>query len=184
MPRTQRILAKGERAGEIADTLLLKFADRRRQQGFVFGAKGTCIEFDFPSVPRLRTDDLLLLDDGRLAEVVAEVEPLLEMREKDFAKAAQLVWRLGNRHVPVQIVGHRIRMQNLPEVEAMLAEIGMTAVAVAAPFEPDDDLPAHHDHEHHDHAHHGHEHHGHKHPEHEDHAHVHHAHEHHDHKNR
>jgi urease accessory protein len=184
MPCTQRILAKGERAGEIVDTVLLKFADRRRQQGFVFGAKGTCIEFDFPSVPRLRTDDLLLLDDGKVAEVVAEVEPLLEVREKDFAKAARLVWRLGNRHVPVQIVGHRVRMQNLPEVEAVLTELGMTAVAVAAPFEPDDDLPAHHDHEHahHGHEHHGHEHHGHEHHGHEHHGHEHHEHEHHEHE--
>jgi len=79
MPRTQRILGPGEPRGEIADTLLLKFDDRCRQQGFAFGGKGTCVEFDFPAPPRLRTDDLLVLDDGRLAEVVADAEPVLEV---------------------------------------------------------------------------------------------------------
>src|SRR5437868_6039384 len=92
MPRTQKVLRSGDRGpGEIIDTLLLKFEDRVKQQGFVFGGKGTCIEFDFPDPPLLRTDDLLVLDDGRLVEVVADVEQVLEVREKDFAKAARLL---------------------------------------------------------------------------------------------
>jgi len=158
MPRTQRILAMGELRGEIVDTVLLKFADRRRQQGFVFGGKGTCIEFDFPSAPRLRTDDLLLLDDGTLAEVVADAEPLLEVREKDFAKAARLILTLGNRHVPVQILANRIRVPATPELETLLTEQGITPVTVSAPFDPDDDAHGHHDRDHHDHEHHDHEH--------------------------
>ena len=168
MPRAQRVLAKGERAGEVVDTLLLQYADRRRQQGFAFGGKGTCIEFDFPSAPHLRTDDLLVLDDGTFAEVVADVEPLLEVREKDFARAARLVWRLGSLHVPVQIRGTRVRVQTLPDIETLLAELGVNAGAVAAPFEPDGTEDhhhhGHHDHEHrHDHHGHDHEHHGHDH---------------------
>ena len=87
MPRTQKVVRPGETTGEIIDTVLLKYEDRIKQQGFVFGGKGTCVEFDFPAPPLLRTDDLLLLDDGRLIEVVADVEPVLEVREKDFAKA-------------------------------------------------------------------------------------------------
>jgi len=171
MPRTQKILAKDAPRGEIIDTLLLKFDDRRKQHGFVFGGKGTCIELDFPAPPRLRTDDLLVLDDGRLAEVVADIEPVVEVRAKDFAAMARLVLALGNRHVPVQIFANRIRLQKLPEIVALLAEHGLDAIEVAAPFEPDDGAHGHghdhgHDHGHHhehDH-HHGHEHsHGHDH---------------------
>jgi len=168
MPRTQRVLAKGEPRGEIADTLLLRFDDRRRQQGFVFGGKGTCVEFDFPEPPRLRTDDLLVLDDGRFAEVVADSEPLIELRAKDFAALARLVLTLGNRHVPVQILANRIRLQKLPEIEALVAEHGLAGVAVTAPFEPNDDPHghAHHHaphHHHHDHGSHEHDHHAHDH---------------------
>ena len=110
MPRTQKVVRPGETTGDIIDTVLLKYDDRIKQQGFVFGGKGTCVEFDFPVPPLLRTDDLLLLDDGRLIEVVAEVEPVLEVREKDFAKAARLILALGNRHVPVQIFANRLRV--------------------------------------------------------------------------
>jgi urease accessory protein len=172
VPRAQKILARGRlggglskdasggsQAGDIADMLLLKYDDRCRQQGFVFGGKGTCIEFDFQEPPRLRTDDLLVLDDGRLAEVVADIEPVIEVRAKDFAAVARLILALGNRHVPVQILANRIRLQKRPEVEALVVEHGLKATELAAPFEPDE--AGHHGHGH-DHGHgdgHGHHHH-------------------------
>jgi urease accessory protein len=185
MPRTQKVLTAGEPRGEIIDTLLLTFADRRRKQGFAFGGKGTCIEFDFPEMPRLRTDDLLVLDDGNLVEVVADAEPLLELRATDFAAVAGVVWILGNRHVPVEILANRIRLLRTAETEALLAQRGLAATQVTAPFEPfepqDGDESAHH-HGHHDHDHshndgdHGH----HDHTDH-DHGDDHHDHGHHDH---
>jgi urease accessory protein len=155
--------------------VLLKYEDRIKQQGFVFGGKGTCIEFDFPDPPLLRTDDLLVLDDGRLVEVVADVEQVLEVREKDFAKAARLVLALGNRHVPVKILANRLRMLPNPEIALLLRESGFKPEMVTAPFEPEDDSAHGHDHSHHNdhgrghdhshaHDHHGHDHdHGHRH---------------------
>ena len=152
MPRTQKILRPGEPAlRRIIDTLLLKFADRVKQQGFVFGGKGTCVEFDFPAPPLLRTDDLLVLDDGCLVEVVADVEPVLEVREKDFAKAARLVLALGNRHVPVQILANRLRLLPDPELAQLLRERGFQPAMVMAPFEPEDGGAHDHGHDH-DHA--------------------------------
>ena len=157
MPRAQRILAHDEPRGEIADTLLLAFDDRRRQQGFVFGGKGTCVEFDFPAPPCLHTDDLLVLDDGRLVEVVADSEPLMEVRAQDFAAVARLLLALGNGHAPVQVLANRIRVQKRPHTEALIADHGLKATEVTAPFEPDHGAHGH-DHGHHDHHHHGHDH--------------------------
>src|ERR1700693_4712555 len=121
MPRTQRTHRANEPRGEIVDTLLLKFDDRCRQQGFAFGGTGICVEFDFPTPPRLRTDDLLVLDDGKLVEVVADGEPVLEVRAKDFAGVARLILALGNRHVPVQILANRVRVLRSAETEALMA---------------------------------------------------------------
>ena len=164
MPRTQKVVAKGALSGvpvgEIVDTLLLKFDDRCKQQGFVFGGKGTCIEFDFPAPPCLHTDDLLVLDDGKLVEVVADIEPVLEVRARDFAATARLVLALGNRHVPVQILANRIRLQKHPEIEQLVARYGLEGVEMTAPFEPDDGAQGHDHGHHHDHGQ-GHEHHHH-----------------------
>jgi urease accessory protein len=195
MPRTQKTIRPGDTsAGEVVDTLLLKFADRTKQHGFVFGGKGTCVEFDFPVPPLLRTDDRLVLDDGHLVEVVADAEPVLEVREKDFARAASLLLALGNRHVPVQILANRLRLRPDPEMALLLRQRGFQPEMVMAPFEPEDDgahghdharHPDHghgHDHHGHDHTHdHGHEHHGYGHDHGDDHS---HAHDHHDHGHR
>jgi urease accessory protein len=102
-----------------------------------------------------------VLDDGKLAEVVADIEPVIEVRAKDFAAVARLVLTLGNRHVPVQVLANRIRLQKRPEIEALVAEQGLQGIEMAAPFEPDDG-PHRHEHDHrHEHNHDEHDHHGH-----------------------
>jgi urease accessory protein len=197
MPRAIRILSAADRRADPAiDTLILSYAQRQAQKGFVFGVKGTCVEFDFAEPVRLRTDDALLLDDGRTVEIVAEPEPLIEMRAADVTALARLAWRLGDRHVPVQVLERRLRARRDGTIEALLAGWGVKAVAIDAPFEPEGGAYAaqpgehHHDHAHHhdhghDHAHeHGHDHHhahGHEHGHEHDHDHGHHHHHDHDH---
>jgi urease accessory protein len=116
---------------------------------------------------RLRTDDLLLLDDGGLVEVVAAPEPLIEARAADVASLSRLAWHLGDRHVPVQVLPNRIRARRDPAIETLLASLGAKVVAIEAPFEPEggayEQHPAHDGHDHdHDHDHDAHHHHGHR----------------------
>jgi urease accessory protein len=183
MPRATRVLHAAERRDTpVVDTLILSYAQRQAQKGFLFGIKGICVELDFPEAVRLRTDDALLLDDGGLVEVVAEPEPLIEVRAADLASLARLAWHLGDRHVPVQVLERRLRLKRDPAVEALLERLGAKVVAIDAPFEPEGGAYAapagDHDHHHHDHGHdHDHDH------DHDHHHHDHHGHDHHhDHK--
>jgi urease accessory protein len=187
MPRVIRILAGDEPRRVLLDTLILNADQRRMQRGFVFGGKGTCVEFDFADPVMLRTDDALLLDDGTVVEVVAQAEPLIEVRA-DLAVLVRLAWMLGDRHVPVEIFPNRLRLRHDPQLEPLLRSAGGKVVAIEAPFNPEGGAYAtaagsdgHHHHDHDGHAHsHGHDHHGHGHG-HDDHAHGHddHAHTHH-----
>jgi urease accessory protein len=189
MPRASRVLAVSERGdAPVVDTLILPYAQRQAHKGFLFGVKGICVELDFADAVRLRTDDALVLEDGKLVEVVAEPEPLIEVRAQDLPALARLAWHLGDRHVPVQILERRLRLKRDPAIEALLGSLGAKVVAIDAPFEPEGGAyaaPAHdHDHghhHHHDHDHHhddghGHDHghdHSHDHGHHHDHGHTH-----------
>ena len=163
MPRATRVLHAAERRDTPAvDTLILSYAQRQAQKGFLFGVKGTCVELDFAEMVRLRTDDALVLDDGGLVEIVAEPEPLIEARAADLASLARLAWHLGDRHVPIQVLERRLRLKRDPAVETLLQSLGAKVVAIDAPFEPEGGAYAapvgdhhHHDHDHH----HGHDHH-------------------------
>jgi urease accessory protein len=170
MPRATKVLRAGEaRPGRVVDTLILDYDQRQTRQGFFFTGKGACIEFDFAEPPALATDDVLVLDDGGLIDIVADSETLIEARIPDPLALARLAWRLGDRHVPVQILPNRVRLRRNPEVEAMLADIATKLMPLSAPFEPDVRASDHaHDHHGHDHDHHHH-----------DHSHAHHDHDHH-----
>ncbi|HXF88443.1 MAG TPA: urease accessory protein UreE [Xanthobacteraceae bacterium] len=161
MPRAIKLVpAAARQGGEVIDTLIIPFAQRSMQRGFVFGVKGTCVEFDFAEPVLMRTDDALELDDGSLVEVVAEAEPLIEVRLAEPAALARLAWQLGNRHTPVEFRTKSLRLRRDPESEKWLEESGVKLIAIEAPFDPDATLPAssaenhHHDHHHtHSHAH-------------------------------
>jgi urease accessory protein len=100
-----------------------------------------------------------------LIEIVAEAEPLLEVRAADLAALARIAWALGDRHVPVQILSNRLRLRRDPAIRDLLSKLSAKVIEIEAPFDPEGGAYAtpgehgHHDREHHhDHAHHGHPH--------------------------
>jgi urease accessory protein UreE len=87
MPRATRVVSRAHRHdGAVVDTVILNYGQRSAQKVTVTGVKVGTIEIDLPAPARLRTDDLLVLEDGTLVEVVAAPEPLIEARATD-------VWR-------------------------------------------------------------------------------------------
>ena len=185
-----------------ADTIVLDFDDRHRRRMAMIGTRGLEFLLDLENAVALRGGDALVLDDGRLIEVVAAPEPLLEIRVADPHHLIRVAWHLGNRHLPTQIVGKGLRIRRDHVIEAMVKGLGARVIEIEAPFDPEGGAyagsghghaaePGHDDHaQHHgvhDHASHGHDHdhdHGghHHHDEHCEHEH-HHGHTHgHDHK--
>ena len=121
------------------------------------------IEFllDLPQARLLRHGDGLVLDDGRIIEVVAEAEALIEIRGHDPRHLLALAWQIGNRHLPAQILSDRILIRRDHVIADMLKGLGATVVEITAPFDPEggaygDPHQPHHHHDNHDHHDHGH----------------------------
>lgn len=167
MPRATSVVTAADRRDRpVVDTVILDYAQRSAQKITVTGVKGGSVEIDLAEPVRLRTDDLLVLDNGTLVEVVAAPELLIETRAADVGALARLAWRLGDRHIPVQVLPNRIRARRDAAVEGLLASLGAKVAQIEAPFEPEGSAyaSAHgHAHDDHDHAHHdcAHGHHGH-----------------------
>ena len=162
------------------------------------GTRGLEFLLDLENAVALRGGDALVLDDGRLIEVVAAPEPLVEIRCKDPEHLVRVAWHLGNRHLPTQITARGLRIRRDHVIEAMVKGLGARIIEIEAPFDPEGGAYAggghapapasgaheHAGHDHASHAHGGHHDHGHRHDEHCDHDHDHdHGHSHaHDHK--
>jgi urease accessory protein len=161
MLRATSVINAAHRHGRlVADTVILDYAQRSAEKVTVTGAKGTVVDIDLHMPVRLRTDDLLLLDDGTLVEVVAAPEPLIEARASDLPGLSRLAWHLGDRHIPVQVLTNRVRARREAAVETLLTSLGAKVTMIDAPFEPEGGayaLSQAHDHGHHGHSHHDHD---------------------------
>ncbi len=196
-----RILPAGQWTGEPADTLILERDDRHRRRLVMRCVGKTAFLLNLPEAQVMKDGDALELEDGRLILVRAKAERLLEVTAQNPAHLVRIAWHLGNRHLPTQLMGDRLRIREDHVIEDMLVKLGASVTHVADAFDPeggayglgevhghdhghhghshDHDHGHHHDHDGHDHGGHGHSHdhdHGHGHD------HAHHAHDHpHDH---
>lgn len=183
MIRATDVRAQGTWTGNAADTVVLAFDDRHRRRMAITATRGLEFLLDLPKAIALRGGDALVLEDGRLIEVVASPEPLVEIRADDPRQMMRIAWHLGNRHLPMQIVGRGLRIRRDHVIEDMLRGLGAKIVEIEAPFDPEGgayaEAPAAHAEHGHDHKHvheksHGH---AHAHASTHDHGHHHHAHD-------
>ena len=120
-----------------ADTVVLDFDDRHRRRMAMTGTRGLAFLLDLESAVALRGGDALVLDDGRLIEVVAAPEPLAEIRCKDPQRLVRVAWHLGNRHLPTQIMSNALRIRRDHVIEAMVRGLGARVIEIEAPFDPE-----------------------------------------------
>ena len=180
MIRATKVLGQHRWTQPPADTIVLGFDDRYRRRMAMTGTRGLEFLLDLENAVALRGGDALVLDDGRLIEVIAAPEPLVEIRGVDPHHLVRVAWHLGNRHLPTQITGKGLRIRRDHVIEAMVQGLGARIIEIEAPFDPeggayaDGGHASEHEHaseharEHHAHDHHGaHDHAGHDHSSHD-----------------
>ena len=101
---------------------------------------------DFEKPVKLEHGDKLVLDDGRMAQVIAAQEDLMEIRVRIIEHLMQLAWHIGNRHLPAQIEAARILIRRDRIIRHMLETLDATVTDVSEPFHPEHG--AYHGHEH------------------------------------
>ncbi|WP_174511775.1 urease accessory protein UreE [Methylocella tundrae] len=134
-----------------AVTLCWDDRHRRRIRLSMDGDGGEFL-LDLPQAARLAEGDGLALASGGIVRVVAAPEPLLEVRA-GASSLAQLAYHLGNRHLPVQILGDVILIRQDHVIEAMLIGLGAECRTALRPFSPEQGAYGgghSHDHHHHD----------------------------------
>jgi len=159
--RAIAIKAAATWSGETADRVVLDYDDRHRRRIAMTGNNGIAFLLDLPAAAGLRGGDALLLEDGRLVEVVAAPEPLLEIRCADAKHLARVAWHFGNRHVPAQLLSDALRIRRDHVLAELAVQLGAGVAEIEAPFDPEggayaaiDHRRGNHGHSHH-HSHNG-----------------------------
>jgi len=137
MIRATKVLGQHRWTQSAADTVVLDFDDRHRRRMAMTGTRGLEFLLDLENAVALRGGDALVLEDGRLIEVVAAAEPLLEIRGADPLHLVRVAWHLGNRHLPTQIMPKGLRIRKDHVIEAMVKGLGARIIEIEAPFDPE-----------------------------------------------
>lgn len=137
MIRAGSALPAGHWLDSPADRIALAFDDRNRRRVVMQAEGGLAFLLDLPKATALRHGDGLLLEDGRVVEVRAAPEALLQVQARDAHHLARLAWHIGNRHVPAAIEPQRILIRPDHVIAAMLAGLGAEVSALEAPFDPE-----------------------------------------------
>ena len=118
-------------------TLTLDFDARNRRRLMLKCDDGLEVLLDLPKAAAMADGDGLRLEDGRWLRVRAAPERLLEIRCVDARQLARIAWHLGNRHLATEICGCALRIRPDHVIEAMAIQLGATAGAIEAPFQPE-----------------------------------------------
>ena len=159
----------------VADTVVLDHAGRHRRRVALKGEGGLDFLLDLDKAAALADGDAVRLEDGRLGQVKAAPQALLEITAENPLRLMRVAWHIGNRHTPAEIGADAIWIEDDHVLAEMVRGQGCTATPVRRPFRPErgayehdcghdhgdahhqhhhgrnpDDAPHHHD----DHAHH------------------------------
>jgi urease accessory protein len=180
------------KAERVVDTLALDHASRQGRGGALKGEGGLEFLLDLERGSAIEDGDAVKLEDGRLVQIKAMPEKLIEITTDNPSRLMKVALHLGNLHVQTEITADALYVAYDPGLIELARGLGATATPVDRPFRPErgayeghvhgpdcghshahghDDAHSHHDHhghahEHgqkHDHAHHDHAHHGHGH---------------------
>jgi urease accessory protein len=137
------------------DLCVLTYDQRFLRRKAIKTAHDQTVLIDLEHTTSLNHGDALLLEDGRLIEVIAAEEPLLQIAGDDLVR---LAWHVGNRHTPCQIEADRLLIQTDPVIGHMLEHLGAFVTSISEPFTPEGGAYGHGRTHAHEHVHTAHEH--------------------------
>ncbi|MCD7058709.1 urease accessory protein UreE [Pelagibacterium xiamenense] len=151
---------KGHARGEPFGVAVLAHDERAIRRRLITLTGGEEVLVDLPRTVALETGDVLVLENGRIVEIVAAAENLYEITGRDTLHIMELCWHIGNRHLPCQIEGEahgpkRILIGRDHVIRDMLEGLGATVREIVEPFSPVRGAYSggeghHHHHHHHD----------------------------------
>ena len=155
------------KSDRVADTVTLDHEGRHRRRVALVGEGGLDFLLDLDKATALNDGDAVKLEDGRLVQVRAAPQSLLELRAENPLRLLRVAWHIGNRHTPAEITAEAIYIEEDHVLAEMARGQGCTVAPVLRAFQPERGAYDHdcghdhgHDHRNHgdDHRDHGHDH--------------------------
>ena len=118
------------------DLVSLTYHERMIRRKRLVTAHAESFVVDLAETVSLDHGDAFELTDGRLIEVIAAPEALMQVTTPVSGDLPRLAWHIGNRHAPCQISPTALILQRDKVLWAMLEGLGGQVTALTAAFSP------------------------------------------------
>ena len=126
-------------------TLALTAEERKRCRHRFTTLEGEIVYLHLPRGTVLQDGDLLQdYEETTLVRVSAKLEPVITVTTTNSKELLKAAYHLGNRHVPVEISTHYLRLAPDPVLQKMLEQLNFEVICDLQPFFPEQGAYKHH----------------------------------------
>ena len=124
-------------AGHVDDYLALPFDRRQKSRLRATLASGDEAALMLERGTILRGGDCLRAEDGRIVQVLAAAQTVMDVTATTPQALMRAAYHLGNRHVPLQVGDGWLRLERDHVLKDMLLGLDVGISELEAPFEPE-----------------------------------------------
>jgi urease accessory protein len=119
------------------EIIVMDSTERHLRRKLITLPHGDEVLVDLEKPIKFADRDCLILEDGRLVQIIASDEVLLQITARDAVHLTQLAWHIGNRHLEAQIEETRILIRQDHVIAKMLEQLGAKVTTVRETFTPE-----------------------------------------------
>ncbi len=116
------------------DSISLSYEERFIRRKKLKTDKGTEFLVNLKETVSVNENYCFELDNGKLIKIILKEENLIEITGNNLK---QIIWHIGNRHLPCQIEDNRILIQNDPVIFEMISKLNGHTKKVFEKFKPE-----------------------------------------------
>ena len=134
MQNSFKIIYHNQNNKEFLDEITLSYEDRFIRRKKLIANNGTEFLVNLEETVSLNENNFFELENGNLIKVLSKEENLIEITGDNLK---QIIWHIGNRHLPCQIEENRILIQDDAVILDMVLNLHGNVKKVFEKFNPE-----------------------------------------------
>ena len=134
MQNSFKIIYHNQNNKEFLDEISLSYEDRFIRRKKLIANNGTEFLVNLEETVSVNENNFFELENGNLIKVLSKEENLIEITGDNLK---QIIWHIGNRHLPCQIEENRILIQDDAVILDMVLNLHGDVKKVFEKFEPE-----------------------------------------------
>ena len=134
MQTSFKVIYRNEKNKILIDNISLSYEDRFIRRKKLVTDNGTEFLVNLKETISVDENHFFELENGKVIKIISKEENLIEIKGKNLK---QIIWHIGNRHLPCQIEEARILIQEDPVILDMILKLKGNVNKVFEKFKPE-----------------------------------------------